>query len=333
MLAAACSSGAPTLATQGALVEAVPEQPVRLGDAPARQAIFSGDGRLLALSNAAGRVLVRSVADGATLREIAHEGGATAVAFSPDAGRLFTAGYDGSVRIWRIDGRLLGALRGAQGTVWSIDLSPDGTRLAAAGEDRLIRIWTLGSGTAPMVLRGHERNVWEVRFSPDGRRIASGSFDATARIWDAGTGRPLRVLRGHSEAIVGLDFSPDGRLIATGGDDSAIRLWRTEDGALVRTITSDRHVHKLDFSADGRWIASAGRARAGLAWFWHAVTGAGGDATPVNLWRVADGARVQALPHPEDVMYVALAPDGRRLVSSGEDGIVRLWQLREERAR
>ncbi|HEX8261437.1 MAG TPA: WD40 repeat domain-containing protein, partial [Allosphingosinicella sp.] len=275
----------------------------------------------------------RRAADLRIVRRLEHRGGAAAVAFAPDGKTLATSGYDGAVRLWDVaGGRLVRTLAGAAGTVWTIDYAPDGRRLAAAGEDGLVRVWSPSDGRLLLTLRGHSRNVWEVRFSPDGRRLASGSFDSTARLWDAGTGIALATLSDHDEAVVGLAWSPDGRWLATGGDDSTIRLRRAADGATIRRIDVGNHAYKLAFSPDGRWLANAGRARGGAGTFWHGLTGAGGAGEPVHLWRTADGALVQVLTGPEDMMYVGFSPDGRWLVTSADDGVVTLWRLRLGRA-
>ena len=298
------------------------------GDGPGRGAAFSSDGRFLASSSAGGDVIVRRASDWRVVRRLKHAGGATAVAFSRDARSLYASGYDGTVRSWDLGtGKAGRALTGATGTVWTLDISPDGKALAAAGEDGVARVWTIGSEEAPKALRGHSRNVWEVRFAPQGTLLATASFDNDARIWDLASGKSLRTLRGHSQAIVGLDYGPDGRLLATSGDDSTIRLWRTADGAQLRTMAGGNHVYDVAFSHDGRWLASAGRARSVIGGFWYDLTGLGGSASPVKLWRVADGALVSTLPHPTDVMYATFSPDGRYLVTSSEDSKVRLWRV------
>lgn len=328
LLLAACGS-APQPVQTGPLLSAEPAARFRDSESPGRQAGFSRDGRLLATSSASGLVVLRRISDLKVVRRIEHPGGATVLAFAPDGLTLATSGYDGAVRLWDIaTGRPLRMLGGANGTVWTLDYSPDGRKLAAAGEDKRVRIWRAADGRLLHTLRGHERNVWEVRFSPDGRRLASGSFDSTARLWDAATGAPLATLKDHEQAVVGLAWSPDGRWLATSGDDSTIRLRRSADGKAVRRIDVGNHAYKLAFSPDGRWLANAGRARGGLGTWWHGLTGAGAGGEAIHLWRVADGALVQALDQPEDVAHIDISPDGRWLVTSADDGLVTLWRLR-----
>ena len=313
------------LASSGPRLTAMLKREWPDASSPAREAAFSRDGALLATSNAAGEVIIRRASDWRVIQKLQVSGGATSLVFAPDSSRLFTAGYDGIVQAWRItDGHLVRQFKGATGTIWTLDIRPDGGELAAAGEDGLIRLWDLQSGT-DRTLAGHERNIWELHYSNDGKTLASAGFDTTARLWRS-DGSPPRSLRGHSEAVVGMDLSPDGRIIATGSDDSTLRLWRTDSGRPIRTIDARNHVYGVDFSSDGRWILTAGRARGGPGTLWHQLTGLGRPATPVHLWRVADGAAVAALPHDDDVMYATFSPDMRHVVTSGEQG-VRLWRV------
>jgi WD40 repeat protein len=328
ILLAACGSGPQPVAT-GALLRADKAAGFRDDESPGREAAFSPDGRTLATTSASGLVVLRHMPDLKVVRRLRHPGGATAIAFAPDGKWLATSGYDGAIRLWEAaTGRLVRKLEGARSTVWTLDYAPDGDRLAAAGEDGKVRIWSPADGRLLLTLAGHERNIWEVRFSPDGRRLASGSFDKTARLWDSAGGAALATLTDHEEAVVGLAWSPDGRWLATGGDDSTILLRRASDGKAVRRLDVGNHAYKLAFSPDSRWLANAGRARGGLGTLWHGMTGAGGGGDAIKLWRVADGALVQALKMPEDAAHVGFSPDGRWLVSPGDDGAVTLWRLR-----
>jgi WD40 repeat protein len=328
LLLAACGN-APQPVAAGPRLHAEPAASFRDDQGPGREAAFSPDGRWLATTSASGLVVLRHLPDLKIVRRLRHPGGATAIDFAPDGKGLATSGYDGAILLWDIaSGRLIRRLEGARGTVWTLDFSPGGERLAAAGEDSRVRIWSPADGRLLHSLAGHERNIWEVRFSADGRRLASGSFDSTVRLWDLGSGAGLASLTDHEEAVVGLAWSPDGRWLATGGDDSTIIIRRASDGKAVRRIDVGNHAYKLDFSPDSRWLASAGRARSGLGTLWHGMTGGGAGGDAIRLWRVADGALVEALRMPEDVVSVDFSPDGRLLAASADDGRVTLWRLR-----
>lgn len=327
LLLAGCEGSEPQRATEGPKLQAslAASWPAA---APARQATFSRDGRLLATSDASGLITIRDTRDWKALMQLHHPVGATSLAFAPNGTHLYSGGYDGTVRDWDLTRRTLArTFSGARGTIWTIDVSPDGRQLASGGEDKAVRLWPLDRPAAPRTLRGHELNIWEVRFSRDGQRLASGSFDHSVKLWDVRSGGLLKTLIGHDEAVVGLAYSPDGTLLATGSDDSTARLWRASDGAPLRTINNGRHVDQVDFSPDGRWLATGGHARGPIGTMWHELTGGGRDGDAVRLWRVGDGALVNGLPHPDDVIFVAFSKDGRWLVTSGEDKNFRLWAL------
>jgi WD40 repeat protein len=324
---AACGQSGPAPTTSGPRLSAALAASWPTAKA-ARQANFSPDGRLAAFGDASGAIEIRGTTNWKIIERFNHPGGATALKFDPSGAHLFSAGYDGTVREWDLaTRRQVGILRANGATIWTIDLSPDGKRLATGGEDAIIRIWNLDKPSAPAELRGHSRNIWEVRFSPDGRRLASCSFDYSVRLWDAVAARPLKTLSGHKQSCVGLDYSPDGTLLASGGDDSTIRYWRASDGAPLRTVDNGHHVDKVVFSRNGKWLASGGPPHGLIGEFWHQVTGGGDEGDAVRLWRVSDAALVAGLPHPDDVYWVAFSPDGRWLVTSGEDNRFRLWRL------
>src|SRR5215213_9032860 len=156
-LASCSSQQQPT--TNGPNVSASLAGQWKLGNSPGRQAAFSPDGKLLAASLASGDVSIRTTSDWKVIRQMNHGGGATALVFSPDSKSLYTAGYDGRVRMWDLrTGKQKVESQVATGTIWSVDVSPDGRWLAASGEDKAVRLVPLGqSGLHSKALRGHER--------------------------------------------------------------------------------------------------------------------------------------------------------------------------------
>jgi WD40 repeat protein len=161
-----------------------------------------------------------------------HTDSVHALAFSPNGGRLASAGADGTLRIWNVGNtrKALSREIGA-GAVFSLAFAPDGARIATAGQDHIIRIWDSGDGHLIHELTGHANWVLSVTFSPDGSRLVSASADQTVRVWDPVRGRELLSLRGPRDRVHGVAFSPDGRSIAAASADGVVRVWETSPAA------------------------------------------------------------------------------------------------------
>ncbi len=235
-----------------------------------------------------------------------------AVAFSPDDSRVVSGDSDGTVRMWDVGrGQLIGhPLRSDAGLINGVAFSPDGRRIAAACSDNTVRLWDVANGRPiGQPLRGHTDWVRTVAFSPDGRRIATGGDDKTVRLWDAVTLQPVgQPLRGHTDRVQIVAFSPDGRRIATGGDDKTVHLW---DAATLRPIgrplTHDSSVTSVAFSPDGARIATAG-------------TG-----NTIQLWDADTQQEAGVLVGHQSGVAAVVFSDDRRIVSSGLDRTVRIW--------
>jgi WD40 repeat protein len=72
----------------------------------------------------------------------AHDGSVLAVAFRRDGGALLSAGADGFVRQWSLDGRMLRETDWQIGELGSLAVSPDGLTAAVGGAERIM-IWDL----------------------------------------------------------------------------------------------------------------------------------------------------------------------------------------------
>ncbi len=132
-------------------------------------------------------------------------------------------------------------------------------------------------------------------------------------------------LKGHSEPVTCLAFSPDGKTLASGSGEGrqpgAVKLWDVA-GAKERVATKGHTngVTSLAFSPDGKTLASASGILDGKTDRWKA-----GE---VKLWEVATGRERDILQEHESLITaLAFTPDGKKLVTVGEDRSIVLWDV------
>ena len=232
------------------------------------------------------------------------------VAFSPDGSRLATAGAQ--VRLWDTETGKRTALFDTLLLDTSVVFRPDGKRLVTAGSE-LQRWDDTGAAIGPP-LQGHDGFIHSVAFSPDGHRLATAGADGTVRVWDAdGANEIGPPMVGHDGAVKGVAFSHDGQRIVSGGADGTVRVWDANSQLPVgQPVEIGDDVYAVAFHPDDRRVASGGN---GGVRIFDPTTGSPGDAL--------DGGGMVMLT----VLTLAFSPDGHRVIASGMDPAIRMWNV------
>ena len=241
------------------------------------------------------------------------------------------SGAGDSTWLWDLEtGEEIERLDGQKG-VWSLAFAPDGRRAVTTAIDKTVRVWGLPPGRAPgeqpaMVevahFLGHEGAVGAtVAVSHDGRRILTGSDDESLILWDRETARSIRRFTGHEGAVRAVAFSPDGLHAISGGDDKVIRLWDLESGETIGQFRGHADpIWSVAFSPDGRLAYSAGGrypndGQRPQDW----------SDSPLRIWDVKTSRELRKLDGHKGTVWIALSPDGRRVLSGGHDMSLILW--------
>lgn len=105
----------------------------------------------------------------------------------PSGADIASASNDGTIRLWKLNGRQIGELHGHESFVYSLTSLPTG-ELVSAGEDRTVRVWK--GLECSQTITHPAISVWTVAAHPETGDIVTGASDSIARVF---TRRPDRV--------------------------------------------------------------------------------------------------------------------------------------------
>ncbi|GAA0288274.1 WD40 repeat domain-containing protein [Streptomyces turgidiscabies] len=246
---------------------------------------FSPDGATFLATTAAGRVQLRSVADGRLLYTTHGAADLSDVASGPD-GRLVALCPNGRApQLWDLHDRRL--VHGS----WerSRKLCDENSTVVFGGGG--------GTGAGGGGGGGRFAVLSDTGRRPEGNGSTGTSGNTGLRVWDTGTGRQVADI--PSLGVDSAVFSPDGALLAT-ADDTEVRVWRL-DGTTTAPVF--RHALNNQIVSDGlSWVPGRRPALRYLEERTVHTLDLGPVAT--SVWRA----------HPAD--SVLLSPDGHTLATA-----------------
>lgn len=281
-----------------------------------RRAAFGGTGNILVTTGDDKKIEEWSVPQGGLLRSwVAGDGPITCLNWrsTGKGDELFTAGHDGSVRIWDpLTQRQLVKVQGNSSLIWCGAVSSNLDWMAVGGADNCIWILDTHTGALKQKLIGHDAVVNAVIFSPDGARLYSGSSDRTVGIWDLKTGAITGRLKGFRGQISSLAWNSANGSLAVGSWDDDVQIWDSKEGRwelLSRYDCGKSGSDGVLFSPDGAQLLAAGL-----------------DGT-LRVWDARTGRELRRIPADSGRIYgIAVSPDGRFTASCGKSGRIRLWK-------
>jgi WD40 repeat protein len=232
-------------------------------DAPALAAVFTRDGRRVAISSDDRRIRIWDAATGKRLVTlIGLEAPAWNLAFSWDGTRLVTGSSAGHVRVWNAGtGQLVRELPRFRNRLLAVAFSADGARVIVSGYNDRVAIFDVASGTeVPTALPAKpSANVFGLGYSGDGRRL--GLVGRTVTLFDAASLRPVQEIAGDAGTPNGgLYLNRDATTIAAAGING-VMLWTRAHGWRFLKGSADGNSalpYQLAFSRDGRKLITPG---------------------------------------------------------------------------
>lgn len=173
----------------------------------------------------------------------------------------------------------------------------------------------------PLVASGHTRPVTHLSFSPlqeDGSYLLISSCKDGKPMLRDWTGDWIGTFMGHKGAVWSSKLSLDTSKAVTGSADFTAKVWDTYSGQVIHSFPHDHIVRTVDIAPSCTQMVT-------------------GDQT--KKIRIFDLSRPDGDPrfltakdsetaHEKTVKSVVWLPEGRQIVSGGEDGVVNWWDLR-----
>jgi WD40 repeat protein len=220
------------------------------------------------------------------------------------------------VKYWRIDtGEEIKSLQITTDEIDEAVFAKKNT-MVVTRDGRNMCVWNLEGDRAALETTIDAGRTFDVTRSGD--VIAVEYLDNAIRFFDAHTGAKLAVYRGHSELIKSLRFSPQGdRLVSTSYLDGTTRVWDTTIDALSAnspSATDGCCFTRVEFTPNGKYIAA-------IAY----------DDPRVLVFDGETGKYLTTLVgHAKSVAAIAFSAVGSILASVSENGVVFLWDMRQE---
>lgn len=235
------------------------------------------------------------------------------------AERLVVGGPDGNCRVWDLTtSRSVCQLTGHQDKILAVYFAPTQHHVVSASADRTIRLWDVGhaapSGSIICPSTCHDLSVIE-------DRICTGHFDGVIRVWDPRTrGQPVMEVKSvhDNRSITSVRWSTDRNRIVSMGRDNAVRVTDARTWQCTTAMTSDKlslssNMMRLGMSPDGNYAACGSAAGALFIW---------------SLSNPSATGPLKVIPdqHKGLLSHALWFPDGRSMVTIGQDRRVNLWR-------
>ncbi|MEG4853968.1 caspase family protein [Microcoleus sp. B5-D4] len=207
--------------------------------------------------------------------------------------------------------------------IYNANFSANGTKVtfvSSAGDfsSSEMWVWDLNKNQWVNVEAQDLNQVHTSRFSADGKLLVAINQDRSVYLYkhlsvsDSVGANILGKFNLPQGALENMMFSPDGKQFITQGDDGILRLWdvdlpypKTEPKFSLEGIES------ISFNPNGQTIATIATDTQGT----------------VRLWNLV-GNQLQEFPKVSGkIASLSFSPNGKQLVTGGENGFVQFWDL------
>lgn len=323
---------------------------------------FSPDGSILASSDSDATIWLWDPFQGKVLRKLkSHIGEVTHMAFTPSGEHLISGGSDGRLVLWDVaTGENILKTTADRTHTSRIRLSPKQDEVAAILGGNSIHIWDTKQGEPRKTIENMASLATALTYQAGEAELSSGHDDGRVFCWNTQTGKQLSQTHDHNTRVTTMAVDVDGKRMATGGSTDGyvfiLKVPSNDIQLLIPGATEGCTVESLAFVPNTSLLAVTGvdwksSGQEGRICLWDlakpakaGVTQVGGTALAAHpngkqlaVATLTESICLYSLPdlrlelelqgHLGLVTALAYTSDGNRLLSSGDDGTVRVWEV------
>ena len=300
-------------------------------DQPVNYVAISADNKFIVTASDDHKIRVWSSESPTTPIKVlrGHTNAVKYVKITPDCKRIVSVSKDRSVMIWDIEQR-----NSVDETTPTQSIAPKNSDKEAV--EMVKKIKSLCKG----VIRCTAISIdgrWAVTGGGDPQDLADTNYeekfdtDYALRLWDVNSLTCIYERAGHTDSISTVAITPDSRFILSGGTES-MEAGKPKNPIIVWDLKNGRKLYEIENhkAATGN-ITTSPDGKVAVAYCKDSdvfPTHAGED-FGIYIWNIECGiSSIYQLSHHSNwITSLKISPDGRKLVSGGDDNTICIWDL------
>lgn len=263
--------------------------------------------------------------------------------------KILTAGLDGSVRLWDMNGREINRWLKHETGISAVANSQVKNFFLTAAEDGSINLLD-SSGNLRSLFGQHKNKIRALSVSPNNRYLFSSSENEKAVLWDLEPNTIFELRHTRYEIVTSALFSKNGKYILTITTTGVAYLWG-ETGEKLATLEPEKgeHIAKVFFSPQTDFIIAASRNGTIQTWSMDgkklnsfqksrkvlkelALSKTGKEIfilqeeRPVYLLDL-QGEILREFRHSENIVKMVFSPTKEKMLTVDEENSAKLWTI------